>query len=219
MNRVLKTFSLRILARLLLIACGFCSAWQLRAAEAEGVEFFEKKVRPILVDNCYKCHSREAEKLKGNLLLDTRDGLLKGGDTGPSIVPGQPDKSLLIKAVRYTDEDLQMPPKGKKLTAHQISDLETWVKIGAPDPRVAAAAANVSKAQETLGFSAREASRIAKGFERTLGSIADRCIHSGQTRREEDCAESDSLTSGRLFAARRSTLPACHPHRRKWTRS
>ena len=144
--------SCRVFARLLLVAFGFGISWQLKAAESEGVEFFEKKVRPILVDNCYKCHSREAEKLKGNLLLDTRDGLLKGGDTGPGIVPGQPDKSLLIKAVRYTDEDLQMPPKGKKLTAQQISDLETWVKIGAPDPRVASAAANVTKAEDHWAF-------------------------------------------------------------------
>src|SRR5437016_1633674 len=80
-----------------------------------GVEFFEKKIRPVLVENCYKCHSPEAEKVKGGFLLDTREHLLKGGETGPAIVPGQPDKSLLIKAVRYTDENLQMPPKGKKL--------------------------------------------------------------------------------------------------------
>ena len=102
-----------------------------------GLEFFEKKVRPVLVDNCYKCHSRSSEKVKGGLLLDTREGLLKGGETGPGLVPGDPEKSLLIKAVRYTDENLQMPPKNKKLSAEQIADLETWIKIGAPDPRSA----------------------------------------------------------------------------------
>jgi hypothetical protein len=102
--------------------------------EGEGVEFFEKKIRPILADNCYKCHSKTAEKLKGGLLLDTREGFLKGGDTGPAIVPGDVDKSLLIKAVRYTDENLQMPPKGKKISSDQIAALEEWVKAGAPAP-------------------------------------------------------------------------------------
>jgi mono/diheme cytochrome c family protein len=105
--------------------------------EAAGMEFFEKHVRPIFVEHCYKCHSAEAEKLKGGLHLDSKDGVLKGGDTGPAIVPGAPDKSLLIKAVRYGDENLQMPPKGKRLSAEQITDLEAWVKMGAPDPRVA----------------------------------------------------------------------------------
>src|SRR5436190_15256256 len=100
-----------------------------------GVEFFEKKIRPILVEHCYKCHGKDAEKIKGGLLLDTREGLLKGGDTGPALVAGDPENSLLIKSVRYADENLQMPPKGKKLAAEQIADLETWIKIGAPDPR------------------------------------------------------------------------------------
>ena len=106
--------------------------------DAAGVDFFERKIRPIFVENCYKCHSAEAEKVKGGLLLDTRDGVIKGGDTGPVIVPGNPDKSLLIKAVRYIDPDLQMPPKNKKLAPEQITDLEAWVKMGAPDPRSAA---------------------------------------------------------------------------------
>jgi hypothetical protein len=105
------------------------------SADAVGVEFFESKIRPVLADNCYKCHSQTSEKLKGGLLLDTKAGLLKGGDTGPAIVPGDPEKSLLIKAVRYQDEDLQMPPKNKKLPPEQIAALEQWVKMGAPDPR------------------------------------------------------------------------------------
>src|SRR5688572_30378517 len=107
------------------------------ASSPESVEFFEKHVRPVFVEHCHQCHSAEAEKVKGGLLLDTREGLLKGGDTGPALVPGQPDKSLLIKAIRYTDENLQMPPKGKKLTLEQIAHLEAWIKMGAPDPRVA----------------------------------------------------------------------------------
>src|SRR6266699_2508847 len=99
-------------------------------------QFFENKVRPVLANNCYKCHSQSAEKVKGGLLLDTREALLKGGETGAAIVPGDPEKSLLIKAVRYTDPDLQMPPKGKKLSDDEIADLVAWVKMGAPDPRI-----------------------------------------------------------------------------------
>src|SRR5882724_10803720 len=122
--------------------CWLVVSFGLRAAapvslDPAGVEMFEKRIRPIFVENCYKCHSAEAEKVKGGLLLDTREGLFKGGETGPAIVPGNPDKSLLIKAVRYTDENLQMPPKNKKLSPEQIADLEAWVKMGAPDPRTA----------------------------------------------------------------------------------
>ncbi len=99
------------------------------------MEFFEAKIRPVLIEHCYPCHSQDAEKLKGGLRVDSRAGLLQGGDNGPAIVPGDPDGSRLIKAVRYTDEDFKMPPKNKKLSDQQIADLETWVKLGAPDPR------------------------------------------------------------------------------------
>jgi cytochrome c553 len=119
----------------LLLSGVVCTAVHAATPDPAGFEFFEKKIRPTLVDNCYKCHSRQSEKVKGGLLLDTHEALLKGGDSGPAIVPGQPDKSLLIKAVRYINEDLQMPPKGKKLSGEQIADLEAWVKMGAPDPR------------------------------------------------------------------------------------
>jgi len=106
------------------------------APSAAGVEFFETKIRPLFVEHCYKCHSAQSEKVKGGLSLDTRQGLLKGGDSGSAIVPGDPDRSLLIKAVRYADEHLQMPPKDKKLSSDQIADLEAWVRMGAPDPRI-----------------------------------------------------------------------------------
>jgi cytochrome c553 len=112
--------------------------------DRKGLEFFEKKVRPILVERCYKCHSAQAEKLKGGLYLDSREGVLKGGDLGPAIVPGDIEKSRLVKAVRWSDEDLQMPPK-QKLAAEQVADLEAWVKMGAPDPRSAASPAPPKK--------------------------------------------------------------------------
>jgi len=125
---------LRLLVVLLLGA--FSTAG--RGASPEDFEFFEKNIRPLFAENCYKCHSAESEKVKAGLLLDTREGLLKGGENGPAIVPGDPEKSLLIKAVRYTDKDLQMPPKDKKLPDADISKLVAWVKMGAPDPRVKA---------------------------------------------------------------------------------
>ena len=100
---------------------------------SEQVEFFEKNIRPVLADNCFKCHSSTAKRPKGGLLLDSREGLLKGGDSGPAVVPGQPDKSRLIEAVQYQNVDLQMPPKGK-LPAQVIADLSAWVKMGAPWP-------------------------------------------------------------------------------------
>lgn len=109
-----------------------------------ALDFFENKVRPIFVQNCYKCHSSQAPRLKGNLSVEFRETLLKGGDTGPAVVPGQPEDSLLIKAVRYTDPDLQMPPKGKKLSDDDIAALTQWVKMGAPDPRVPGLAAKAN---------------------------------------------------------------------------
>ena len=101
----------------------------------EGIDFFEQKIRPVLVDRCYSCHSANAaakKTLKGGLLLDTREALRKGGESGPAIIPGKPRESLLIAAIRH--ESLEMPPK-EKLSAQVIADFEKWVQIGAPDPR------------------------------------------------------------------------------------
>ncbi|MCB1224877.1 MAG: PSD1 domain-containing protein [Verrucomicrobiales bacterium] len=106
------------------------------AAEPSASElaFFENKVRPLLVEHCYKCHSAEAEKVKGGLLLDSKDGWQAGGDSGEVIEPGKPNASLLIETVRYADPDLQMPPK-YQLAEAEIAVLEDWVEMGAPDPR------------------------------------------------------------------------------------
>jgi cytochrome c553 len=101
--------------------------------------FFEKEVQPLLRARCYECHSHEG-KVKGGLVLDSRAGWEQGGDSGPAIAPGAPEKSLLIRAVRYADQDLTMPPK-KKLSDAEIAVLERWVNAGAPDPRVANTAA------------------------------------------------------------------------------
>lgn len=102
--------------------------------ESKKFDFFEKKIRPILVRNCYECHSEESKKLKGNLLLDRRDGWMKGGDNGPVILPGDPHSSVLIKAIRYKSNDLRMPPD-RKLSEEEITDIENWIISGASDPR------------------------------------------------------------------------------------
>lgn len=99
--------------------------------DAEQVRFFESKVRPVLVENCFKCHG--PEKQKSGLRLDTRAFLVSGGDQGPAVVPGKPDESLLVKAIRHEDDDLKMPPS-KKLNAEQVADLTRWVRMGAPWP-------------------------------------------------------------------------------------
>src|SRR5215831_17609566 len=133
---------MRSLLLALLLAAPATARQETAPPDAAGLEFFEKKIRPVLVDRCYSCHSATAEKLKGNLHLDTREGTLKGGDLGPAVVPGDPERSLLIKAIRFTDPDLQMPPK-KRLPAEQVADFEAWVKRGAPDPRATAARTRV----------------------------------------------------------------------------
>ncbi|MDB6154910.1 MAG: Protein of unknown function (DUF1553)/Protein of unknown function (DUF1549)/Planctomycete [Chthoniobacteraceae bacterium] len=114
-------------------------ATRVMAAE-EGDAFFESRIRPALVEYCYKCHAADSEKIKGELLLDTREGLRKGGESGASIVPGKPEESLLIKAIRRLDKDLAMPPK-LEMPEAVVNDFVAWVKMGAPDPRTAVAAA------------------------------------------------------------------------------
>ena len=102
-------------------------------AAGDDDAFFESKVRPVLINRCYECHSAE-KKIKGGLNLDSRAGWQAGGDNGAAIIPGDLAKSLVIKAVRYLDEDFAMPPKGR-LPADEVAILEEWVKRGAPDPR------------------------------------------------------------------------------------
>ena len=100
-----------------------------------GLDFFEAKIRPMLVKHCYKCHSAGAsakKKLKAERYLDTRQGVLRGGESGPALVPGKPAESLIISALQH--KDLKMPPRTRlndELVAHFIK----WVEMGAPDPR------------------------------------------------------------------------------------
>jgi hypothetical protein len=118
-----------------LSAIAVLSVSPLASASLADAEFFETKVAPILNEHCHKCHSHAADKIKGGLVLDSAEGAFAGGDTGPAIVPGDPAKSLLVTAISYRDEDLQMPPKGKKLGDDAIAVLTDWVKRGAPWPK------------------------------------------------------------------------------------
>jgi hypothetical protein len=105
------------------------------APNPDGIAFFEKNVRPLLSTRCYGCHSSKLDKPMSGLLLDSRAGMLRGGKSGaPAIVPGKPDDSLLISAVRRVNKDLQMPP-GAPLEPYEIDNLVSWIKMGAPDPR------------------------------------------------------------------------------------
>ena len=105
------------------------------ADQAEGFQFFERKIRPVLAAQCYGCHSRKATDIKGDFLLDTRDGIRKGGASKrDAVIPGDIEGSQLIEAIRYVNEKLQMPPKGK-LSEASVADFEKWIAMGAPDPR------------------------------------------------------------------------------------
>ncbi|NBV21481.1 MAG: DUF1553 domain-containing protein [Proteobacteria bacterium] len=126
------------------------------ATPEEGIAFFEKRVRPVLVEHCYECHSASAKKTKGGLRLDSREGWVKGGDSGTAIIPGKPDDSLFIKGIRHWDKEFKMPPE-KPLVPAQVADLVEWVKLGAPDPRTNAPALVASTpAKAAYGISLEE---------------------------------------------------------------
>jgi len=112
----------------MLVACGSLFA------QAPDTAFFEAKIRPVLVAKCYGCHASTLSSPQSGLSLDTKAGMLKGGDGGPVIVPGKPADSRLLSALRYNEPDLQMPPSGK-LSDSVIADFESWIASGAPDPR------------------------------------------------------------------------------------
>lgn len=113
---------------------------QAPAFSQQDLQFFESQIRPLLSEHCYECHSGESRILRGGLRLDHREGVLRGGDSGAAIVPGNPETSLLMQAVRY--ETTEMPPAGR-LSDHQIELLAEWIRRGAPDPRAEVPAAKL----------------------------------------------------------------------------
>lgn len=119
--------------------------------DPQKVEFFELKIRPILVENCFKCHGEDPEKLKGGFNMMESGGLMRGGDTGSAIKPGDPENSDLIEAIRYTNEDFQMPPKSK-LPDLVIADFEKWVRDGAVNPIAATETATATQPESNKGY-------------------------------------------------------------------
>jgi hypothetical protein len=134
-------------------------------ATAEGVKFFEERVRPVLAENCQQCHGRQ--KQKGGLRLDSRAAVLRGGDSGPAIVPGKPDDSLLVQAVRH-GERLQMPPK-RRLPPRAVADLGAWVGMGAPWPADATTDSPAFAAEEKAFWAFRPPVRAALPAVRDAG--------------------------------------------------
>ncbi len=116
------------------VLASICAASLQAQITAEPTEFFEKKIRPVLAEKCYGCHGPESKPPAGGLRLYTRDGLRKGGNSGPAIIPGDPEQSILVEAISYRNPDFKMPPSGK-LSDRQIADFKEWIKMGAPDPR------------------------------------------------------------------------------------
>ena len=137
---------------LLLLTLGWCAPAPAgetqKPLSPQALQFFEAKVRPVLVEHCFKCHG-DVKKPKAGLRLDSRGAMLKGGDLGPVLVPGQPEKSLLVKAVTYDDQELKMPPS-KKLAREEIAALTEWVKLGAPWPGPDTAAIPVRQAEAQI---------------------------------------------------------------------
>ena len=131
MNASLRKYPV-LACSLTLAASGFLA--QAADPSAEHLAFFEGKVRPLLAKHCYECHATDSKKVKGGLLLDSKEGWMAGGDSGDVIEPGKPNASLVMESVRYANKDLQMPPK-YQLSADEIAVLERWIAIGAPDPR------------------------------------------------------------------------------------
>ncbi len=125
----------------------------MEAADLKETEFFETHVRPLLIEYCLECHT--TEKHKGNLRLDTLQGILKGGDTGPAVVPGNPEGSLMIEAIQYTTSDLQMPPK-KKLGRRAIERLSQWIAMGVPWPGESSHSIDTSSKHPSSGEEAGE---------------------------------------------------------------
>ena len=122
----------RLATALFLTVAATCSAQTAPDFSPEHLTFFETQIRPVLVESCYECHSAQSRPLQGGLRLDYRDGLLKGGDTGPAVSLEHPADSTLLKALRH--DGLQMPPKGK-LPDKVLADFTTWIRLGLPDPR------------------------------------------------------------------------------------
>ena len=148
-----RRFAVTVFGCMMLISAGaeLVRAEDAKTIDPKKLEFFEARIRPVLIEHCYECHSAKSEEVKGSLLVDSAVGLLQGGDSGPAIVPGKPNESPLIEALRY--EGVEMPPDGR-LPANVIKDFERWVEMGSPDPRTDNPAEGVIKPQRVIDLEA-----------------------------------------------------------------
>jgi hypothetical protein len=162
-----------------LLAFGFLAAAR---AQDPGVDLFEKKIRPALVERCEQCHSAKISSPMGGLRLDTAAGLLAGGASGPAVVPGDPGASRLLEAIRFTDPSLKMPPQGK-LPDATIAAFEEWIRLGAPDPRTPEPAEAESPASKAMSL---EEGRRWWAFQSAVEREAPRVQNAAWVRRKVD---------------------------------
>ncbi len=186
-------------------------------ATAADFEFFEKRVRPLLVQRCFECHSAKAEKLKGGLLLDSREAILSGGDSGPAVVVGDVEKSLIVQAIRFDNENVQMPPAGK-LPEAEIAVLTEWVQRGFPFPvanatKVSRRAIDIAEGKKHWAFQPLSVARLSEsGLEKVRPDLESRAterrtrldgfIHAAQ--RKQGLSPAPEASKGRLI--RRLTI-------------
>ncbi len=162
------------------------------SAEDDGMEFFEAKIRPVLVERCNRCHSDGGKAPKGGLRLDSSAGLRKGGDSGPVIAPGKVEESPLIDAIAHEGGVAEMPPQGK-LPDPVIADFRRWVEMGAPLPedKAAGSAANraaidFAQGRKFWSFLPAVAQSAAFGFRSAMAEKPDRCVRPERARRPRD---------------------------------
>ena len=194
---MIRALSLRSLPVISLVVLGWADSLRgegddpaARKPTAAQLEFFEKEVRPVLVGRCYKCHAAESKKVRGGLRLDTREGVLKGGDSGEVAVAGDPDQSPLIQAVRYDDPELRMPPD-RRLPRREVEALEEWVRMGMPDPRdgpreVRGTGRHPGRGAAVVGVPAGPRARPAAGPRRELAAQRRRPVRPRQAGGEGD---------------------------------
>jgi hypothetical protein len=209
-----------ILGMWLVFSSLFCVPQAKSSSDQAQQEFFELKVRPLLAKNCFSCHT---DAKMGGLQLDTREHVLKGGNSGPVVVPGDPDRSLLIKAINHTDGRLEMPPPGK-LTSEEISILETWVKDGAVWGAASDSSAAIAAHEDEITPEQRAFWSFQPVRKPLLPKVKDR---SGSNRRSIASSapgskpraplQPRSSTTRPSSAAPASTPSACPPPRRKST--
>tara|TARA_R110002072_G_scaffold173600_2_gene328339 strand:+ start:123330 stop:125855 length:2526 start_codon:yes stop_codon:yes gene_type:complete len=169
------------------------------ADDVAGVRFFESNIRPVLVKHCYECHSKQSGASEGGLRLDTREAVRAGGDRGPAVVPGSPEKSILLTAVTHSDPDLKMPPQKRRLSDSVIADLRKWIETGASDPR--------EEASDELA-SVRKAGRDFWAFQAPRLSVVPRVDGDVWSRRDVDHFILSKLREQGLVPSSDAEMPA-----------